>query len=81
MESKSRRQVFIRYDDESKSVKYYNVETHKILTSQNFCFLTLTDDETPPEPMVITPDTPGEGKSEGSTQPTSGEKSNNLKQK
>jgi hypothetical protein len=62
---------------ESKS-KYYIVETCKILTSQNFHFLSLTNDETPPEPIAITPDAPGEGKSEESTQPTSGNKSENI---
>jgi len=81
MESKSRRQIFVGYDDGSKSVKYYNAETRKILTSRNFRFLNLTETETPLEPMVITPDAPGEGESEGSTQPTSGNKSNSLKPK
>ena len=81
MESKSRQWVFISYDDGSKSIKYYNVETCKILTSQKFHFLSLTNDETPPEPIAITPDAPGEGESEGSTQPTSGNKSNSLKWK
>jgi len=82
MESKSRRRVFVGYDDGSKSVKYYNAETCKILTSQNFRFLSLTNDETPPEPIAITPDSaPGEGESEGSMQPTSGNKSDSLKQK
>ena len=80
MESKSRRRVFVSYDDGSKSVKYYNVETRKILTSRNFCFLSLTD-ETPPEPIAITPDAPGEGEPEGSTQLQSGNKSDSLKQK
>jgi len=79
MESKSRRWIYVGYDDGSKSIKYYNAETHKILTSQNFCFLTLTNDETPPEPMIITPDVPGEGEPEGSMQPTSGNKSNSVK--
>ena len=81
MESKSRRRLFVGYDDGSKSVTYYNAETRKILTSQNFRFLNLTDDETPPEPMVITPDVPDEGESEGSTQPTSGNRSDSLKRK
>ena len=81
MESKSRRRVFVGYDDGSKSVKYYNAETRKILTSRNFCFLSLTNDETPPEPIAITPDAPGEGESERSIQPISGNKSDSLKRK
>ena len=80
MEFKSRRQVFVGYDDGSKSVKYYNAETCKILTSRNFHFLSLTD-ETPPEPIAITPDAPGEGEPEGSTQPQSGNQSDSLKRK
>ena len=79
MESKSRQQVFVSYDDGSKSVKYYNAETCKILTSHNFHFLSLTEDQTPPEPIAITPDAPGEGEFEGSMQPTTGNKSNSLK--
>ena len=80
MESKSRQQVFIGYDDGSRSVKYYNAETHKILTSWNFHFLSLTD-KTQPEPIAITPDAPGEGEPEGSTQLQSGNKSDSLKWK
>ena len=74
MESKLRQRVFVGYNDGSKSVKYYNAETHKILTSRNFRFLSLTD-ETPPEPITITPDAPGEGEPGGSMQPQSGNKS------
>jgi hypothetical protein len=33
METKSRQRIFVGYEDGSKSVKYYNVETCKILTS------------------------------------------------
>jgi hypothetical protein len=81
MESKSRRRAFMGYDDGSKSIKYYNAETRKILTSRNFRFLSLTSDNTPPEPIAIIPDAPGEGESEGSTQPTSGNNSDSLKWK
>ena len=81
METKSRRRVFVGYDDGSKSVKYYNAETRNILTSRNYHFLSLTSDETPPEPMVITPDMPGEGESEGSTQLKSGIIGDSLKRK
>ena len=56
------------------------METCKILTSWNFHFLSLTD-ETPPEPIAITPDAPDEGEPEGSTQPQSGNKSDSLKWK
>ena len=35
METKSQRRVFVGFDDGSKSIKYYNVETCKVLTSRN----------------------------------------------
>ena len=38
METKSRRRLFMGYDDGSKSIKYYNAETRKVLTSRNFRF-------------------------------------------
>ena len=69
METKSRRRIFVGYDDGSKSIKYYNAETRKVLTSRNVRFLSLTDEETPPEPITIYPD--AEGEPEGSM-PTSG---------
>jgi hypothetical protein len=67
---KSKRRVYIGYDDGSKSVKYYNAEMQKILTSRNYRFLTLPIEETPPEQIEVTPDTPCEGESKGSTQST-----------
>ena len=50
IELKSRQQIFVGYDDGSKSVKYYNAETHKIFTSQNFYYLSLINDETHQNP-------------------------------
>ena len=81
METKSRRCVFVGFDDEEKSIKYYNATTCKILTSRNVHFLDLTDDETPPEPIVITTDALDEGESEGGMPPTSGINGNSLKRK
>jgi len=37
---RSKQHIFIGYDDGSRSVKYYNPETRKVLTSRNFQFLT-----------------------------------------
>jgi hypothetical protein len=81
METKSRRQIFVGYDDGSKSIKYFNAETRKVLTSRNVRFLALTDNETPPEPIVVLPDAPDEGESEGSIPSTSGSKGDGLKRK
>ena len=81
METKSRRRVFVGYDDGSKSIKYYNAETRKVLISRNIHFLSLTNDITSPEPMVLVPDAPCEGEPERDTLPTSGNKSDSLKRK
>ena len=81
MESKSRQQIFVGYDDGSKSIKYYNAETRKVLISQNICFLSLTDDESPPEPIGIIPDIPHEGESEESMLLTSGNNGDSLRRK
>ena len=40
MKPKSKQQLFVGFDDGSKSVKYYNAETRKVLTSRNYRFLT-----------------------------------------
>ena len=70
-------------DDGSKSIKYYNAETRKpeVLISQNVCFLSLTDDETPPEPIMVLPNVLHEGESEESMPLTSGNNGNSLKRK
>src|SRR5271156_872706 len=81
METKSRQRLFMGYDDGSKSIKYYNAETRKVLTSRNFRFLSLTNDESPPELIEITPDAPHEGESERSTPPTSGNNGDSSKRK
>ena len=58
---KSKRRIYVGYDDGSNSVKYYNAETRKVLTSRNFRSLQLLIQS--PEPVVITPDIQHEGKS------------------
>src|SRR6266567_9330205 len=40
LQLKSKCHAFVGFDDNSNSVLYYNTETHNILTSQNFRFLT-----------------------------------------
>ena len=51
------------------------------LNTRNIHFLALTDDDTPPEPMVLLPDPPDEGESEAGTPPTLGNKGDSLKKK
>ena len=81
MEPKSRQRIFVSYEDGSKSIKYYNAQTRKVLTSCNICFLALTDTETPPEPMVLLPDGLREGEPGSSTLLTSDNTSDSLKRK
>ena len=57
---KSIRKAYVGFDDGSKSVKYYNAKTRKILTSRNFCFLSI-DNKTPPEEIMVTLKIPHEG--------------------
>src|ERR1700678_855968 len=64
MEPKLRRKIFVGYDKGSKSIKYYNAQTRKVLTSQNIHFLNLTNIESPPEQIGIILDAPHEGELE-----------------
>lgn len=62
---KSKRHVYIRYDDVSKSVKYYNLQIRKILTSHNYIFLATKKNE-PPKEIILKDTPPHEGEQEGS---------------
>ena len=53
---KSKRKAFVGFDDGSKSVRYYNAETRKILTSRNFRFLSLSNEDSLHENIVVAPD-------------------------
>ena len=70
MKPKSKQQLFVGFDDGSKSVKYYNAETRNILTSRNYRFLTnLPPKAISPEPILIQPSPiiPCEGESGSDT--------------
>src|SRR6202050_5058561 len=69
---KSKRHIYVGYNDGSNSVKYYNTKTRKVLTSRNFRSLQLPMDPKPPEPMVITPDIQHEGESGAGCMPQTG---------
>jgi hypothetical protein len=60
---KSKRRIYVGYDDGSNSVKYYNAETRKVLTSRNFRSIQLPIHPKSPEPVVITPNIQHEGES------------------
>ena len=57
---KSQRKAYIRYNEGSKSIMYYNAATRNILTSRNFRFLSKAD-PSPPEELGIQLSAPLEG--------------------
>ena len=60
---KSKRRIYVGYNDGSNSVKYYNAETRKVLPSRNFKNIQRPMNTKPPEPMIVTPDVLHEGES------------------
>ena len=59
MEPRACKNLFVGFDNLSKSVKYYKSDTQKILISWNFCFLTLMDKELPnDDPIAVEIDLP-----------------------
>jgi hypothetical protein len=60
---KSKKCIYVGYDDGLNSIKYYNAETRKVLTSRNFRSLQLPIHPKSPEPVVITSDMQHEGES------------------
>ena len=57
---KSQQRVLVRYDNGSKSVKYFNTPMRNILTSRNYKFLTLSNPSLPEEVAVDPPGDKGE---------------------
>jgi hypothetical protein len=79
---KSKRRAYVGHDDGANTIKYYNAETRKVLTSRNFRHLSPTTDPIPPTLVTITPDAPHEGEMGDSTQGTTGSDTNpNLEPK
>jgi len=64
---KSHCKMFIGFDDRAKAVRYYNPDSHKVLTSRNFRFLTLDDKGSCDDEIVVAPDISREGELEGGT--------------
>ena len=54
---KSKQRYYVGYNDGSKSIKYYNADTKRVLTSRNFHFIKDMDQnqETPSENIIIDP--------------------------
>jgi hypothetical protein len=49
LEPKSQQRQFVSFDDSAKAVKYYSLESWKVLISRNYHFLTLPD-----TPLAVT---------------------------
>ena len=54
--------LYVRHDNGSNSIKYYNTETRKVLTSCNYHFLNLSPAEPTEHIEVVLPNVPFEGK-------------------
>jgi hypothetical protein len=52
---RSTHRAYLGYDDGSQSVKYYTADTHKVLLTCNFQFLSPPSHPTPPEEIAIIP--------------------------
>ena len=64
--------MYVRNEDGPKAIKYYSAETQKILTSRNYCFLSLSEKDDPPlEGITVAPDVLCEGVSRGCALPMS----------
>jgi hypothetical protein len=58
---KSVQQTYVRHEDGSGSIKYYNPETRKILLSRNYHFLSTPLSEQQPKLITITPNAAHKG--------------------
>ena len=70
MQAKSKRRIYVGFDDGTGAVKYYNAKTRNVLTSRNFKQITPPQTDPIPENVDITPDSQPEGESDGDTPPT-----------
>jgi len=52
---KSKRQIYVGYDDGSKSVKFYNAETRNVLISRNYRIINPPLNPEPPEDVELAP--------------------------
>ena len=70
MQPKSKRRIYVGFDDGAGAVKYYNAETRNVLTSRYFKQITPPQNNPIPENVDITPDSQLEGESDGDMLPT-----------
>ena len=67
MSPKSKHRSYVRFDDGANAIKYYNMETCKVLTSRNFRTINTPEKPSSPKHIDVTPDLPCEGESAGGT--------------
>ena len=53
---KSKQHYYMGYEDGPKAIKYYSAETCKVLISQNFRFLNLSNEEIPIQDIIVNPE-------------------------
>ena len=70
MQAKSKRQIYVSFDDGAGAMKYYNAKTCNVLTSRNFKQITPPQTDPIPKDVDITPDSWPEGESDGDAPPT-----------
>ena len=58
---------YVSYNDGIGVIKYYNMQTCKVLTSQNFHTINPPEEAPTPEHIEVTPNLPYEGESVGDT--------------
>ena len=70
---KSKRQAYVGYEEGPKAVKYYNAETRKVLTSQDYQFISAPPIGTPTlQGIVVAPDAQCKGEMRDGTLLTGG---------
>ena len=62
---KSKRRIYLGFEDGAKAVRYYNAETRKVMTSRNVRHINPPEEEMPPEQIILAPDPQHAGESEG----------------
>ena len=70
MQPKSKRHIYVSFDDGTGAIKYYNTKMRNVLTSRNFKQMTPPQPDPITKDVDITPDSQHEGESDGDAPPT-----------
>jgi hypothetical protein len=60
-----KQQIYVGYNEGSKSLKFYSAETWKVLISRNYQIINAPPNPEPPEPVKLVPNMCHEGESDG----------------